>query len=119
MEEDIAVVRHPGYYLKNLLDERGLLQADLAFIIGANQSAINQVVNQNRPVNAEMSKALGAAFGLPANHFADLQTAYDLAQADEPDPIVRMRADIVQKYPVRDMVRRGWLKTGKPELLQK
>jgi HTH-type transcriptional regulator / antitoxin HigA len=109
---------HPGKYLKRLLAEKGLLQSDLAFILGLAPPIINAIVSERRSVNAELSKALGLVLGYPANHFADLQTAYDLARADDPDPAVATRADLLSKYPIRDMIRRQWLRDADAESLQ-
>ena len=57
-----------------------------------------------------MSKALGQAFELSSDYFADLQKAYDLACASEPNPAISLRAKMQNNYPVREMIRRGWIK---------
>ena len=56
-----------------------------------------------------MAKAFGEAFDVPAEFFANLQQAYDLAQARTPDPSVAVRRNMQSTYPVREMIKRGWL----------
>ena len=101
--------RHPGEHLKQMLSERQLSQSDLAFILGQSVTGVNQITSGKRGISPDMSKALGEALNLDHRYFADLQTEYDLAQASEPDPAVSLRADMLQKYPIREMIKRGWL----------
>jgi HTH-type transcriptional regulator / antitoxin HigA len=103
---------HPGKVLKGTLADMGILQLDLAFILGVATQTVNAIINGRRDVDAEMSKALGVALGMPPGYFADIQKAYDLAQAEDPDPAVRARADIVHTFPIREMLNRGWLPEG-------
>src|SRR5262249_46021150 len=53
-----------------------------------------------------------------AEFFANLQKQYDLARAKAPDPAVRTRAALQAVYPVREMIRRGWLGESDPALLE-
>lgn len=100
---------HPGVHLAEELQKRGWSQLDLAFVLGSHSKAVNQIINGKQGVSPSMSRALGDALGLPGNYFADLQTAYDVASASEPDPAVSLRARLASTYPIRDMIKRGWL----------
>ncbi len=108
---------HPGAILKTELDKRGWNQSDLTFVLGSNQKAVNQIINAKQGISPAMSKALGDALSLPGNFFADLQQAYDLATANDPDPSVSMRARLQGNYPIREMVKRNWLKDGDADSL--
>ena len=114
-----AAVRHPGEHLKTILAKRGLLQSDLAFILGQSIKGVNLIVAEKRGISPEMSIALGQALNLDHRYFADLQTEYDLAHADEPDPAVSLRAEMLHKYPIREMIKRGWLDDADADHLQK
>ena len=103
---------HPGKVLADELASRSWSQTDLTFVLGCNAKAVNQIINGKQGVSPAMSKALGQAFGLSPSHFADLQRIYDLAMAGEPDPGVTARATMMRTYPIREMVRRGWLKSA-------
>jgi HTH-type transcriptional regulator/antitoxin HigA len=65
-----------------------------------------------------MAKALGEAFDVPAEFFANLQQAYDLAQARTPDPSVAARRDMQSTYPVREMIKRGWIEQSDAAMLE-
>jgi HTH-type transcriptional regulator/antitoxin HigA len=108
-----AGIIHPGERLKELLDEKGWMQSDLAFILGLPDSVIHSVITGKRNINPQLSKALAAGFASPeigSDYFAALQTAYNLATSDDVDPSVSLRADLLQRYPVREMIKRGWLR---------
>lgn len=112
------MAEHPGRILKKILAEKGLLQSDLAFILGQRTAGLNQIIAEKRGVSADMSKALGEALGLRPDYFANLQIAYEIAIADDPDPSVSLRASLLSKYPIRDMIRRGWIEDSDAQGLQ-
>ena len=103
---------HPGTRLRAELEKRGWSQSDLIFVLGCQPKTVNQIVNGKQGISPAMSKALGEALGLPADYFADLQKAFDLASANDPDPSVSLRARMQQNYPIREMIKRGWLQDG-------
>ena len=111
-------VKHPGHYIKEEMEERDWSQRDLAFILGVSEQAINPILNGKRGISPEMAKALGEAFDVPAEFFANLQQAYDLAQARTPDPSVAVRRAMQTAYPVREMIKRGWLEQSDATMLQ-
>jgi HTH-type transcriptional regulator / antitoxin HigA len=113
-----AWTMHPGMYIKEEMDERGWSQRDLAFILGCSEQAINPILNGKRGISPEMAKALGVAFDVPAEFFANLQQAYDLAQARTPDPSVAVRRSMQSAYPVREMIRRGWIEAADANMLE-
>jgi HTH-type transcriptional regulator/antitoxin HigA len=110
-------IQHPGFYLKEEMEARGWLQRDLAFILGIPEQAVNIIVSGKRAISPDMARALGDAFDVPAEFFANLQNAYDLSRAQEPSPAVSVRAKMQSNYPVREMIKRGWFEDGDPTLL--
>lgn len=108
---------HPGNYLKEEMVARGWLQRDLAFILGIPEQAVNVILSGKRGISADMAKALGDAFDVPAEFFANLQKAYDLSRANAPNPGVAVRARMQSIYPIREMIKRGWIDDGDPTLL--
>lgn len=106
---------HPGRILADELASRGWSQIDLTFVLGCSPKAVNQIINGKQGVSPAMSKALGKALGLPLDHFAGLQRAYDLAEAKEPEAGITARASLLSTYPIREMVRRGWLRSAAAE----
>ena len=111
-------IKHPGHYLKEEMEERGWMQRDLAFVLGCPEQAINMILSGKRGISPEMAKALGQAFDINPETFANLQKAYDMAHADEPDPGVTVRAKMQNKYPVREMIKRGWIESTDAAMLE-
>lgn len=111
-------VKHPGFYIKEEMEERGWLQRDLAFILGCPEQAINMIVSGKRGISPEMAKALGDAFDVNPETFANLQKTYDLAHAEQPDPGVAVRARMQNQYPVREMIKRGWIQLSDTAMLE-
>lgn len=111
-------IKHPGHYLKEEMEERGWIQRDLAFILGCPEQAVNLILSGKRGISPEMAKALGEAFDINPDTFANLQKAYDMAHADDPDPGVTVRAKMQNRYPVREMIKRGWIEPSDASMLE-
>jgi len=102
-------VENPGDTIKRLMQEKGWSQAELAYVLGVTSSTVNQVVNSKRPITPEMAKLFGAAFNKPAEMFAEIQAKWSLLSAPDPDSEVRVRAFAQSSFPLREMVKRGWI----------
>ena len=114
----IGEVPHPGFYIREELDARGWSQRDLAYILGTPEQAVNMIISGKRGISSEMAKALGKAFDVNPDLFANLQRAYDMSRAREPDPDVERRARLQAAYPVREMIKRGWIYDTDASLLE-
>lgn len=108
----------PGVFIKIELEARGWSQRDLAFILGQTEQQLNPLLTGKRTITPDMARLLGDAFDASPQFFLNLQGQYDLQNAKEPDPAVRTRAELQTSYPVRDMIRRGWVQDGEASLLQ-
>ncbi len=106
----MSEIYHPGLKLKELLDNKNWSQSDLVLVSGCSAETINLIIAGKRGISPAMSKILGKAFDLKEDHFLSLQKEYDISQADEPNPIVELRAKLQSNYPLREMIKRGWLK---------
>ena len=109
---------HPGFYIKEEMEARGWLQRDLAFILGCKEQALNPILSGKRGISPEVAKALGQAFDVPAEFFLNLQRAYDLVQAHDPSPDVAIRARLQSKYPIREMIKRGWIEDSDAPMIE-
>ena len=110
-------VDHPGTFIKEELTARGWEQVDLAYILGMKAQQLNPLLTGKVSITPDMAAALGDAFDMPAEFFANLQKLYDLNKAKPADPGVRARAQWVGFFPVRDMIKRGWIEDTEPGLL--
>lgn len=118
MTDLLTDVPPPGYFIKEELEARTWTQRDLAYVLGVPEQAVNLILSGKRGISADMAKALGEAFNVEAEFFTNLQRAYDLSLAREPDPGVARKARLQSKYPVREMIKRGWLVDAQADLLE-
>lgn len=108
----------PGEIIKGELEARGWSQRDLAFILGQTEQQLNPLLTGKRSISADMARLLGDAFGVNAQFFANLQSEYEISRAKEPDPSVKTRAHLQGSFPLRDMIRRGWIEDAEGSLLE-
>lgn len=111
-------VRHPGFYIKEEMEARGWSQRDLAFILDSNEQSVNAILNGKRGISADMAQSLGAAFDVEPEFFANLQQRHDLANAKAPNPDVAVRRQMQSTYPVREMIKRGWIVASDTAMLE-
>lgn len=108
----------PGYFIREELEAREWTQRDLAYVLGVPEQAVNLILSGKRGISADMAKALGEAFDVQAEFFTNLQRRYDLSLAKAPDPSVARKARLQSKYPVREMIKRGWFIDTQADLLE-
>lgn len=107
-----AQVFPPGDFIREELEERGWSQADLARVIGRDESNLSKLIAGKMSLTPAMARDLSAAFGTSAEYWMNLETSYRLGQAngdDNPD-VVRRRARLYDLAPVRDMQKRQWIR---------
>lgn len=114
---DAHLSDHPGSYIAEELEARGWAQADLAFILGADAGQLNRLIKGKTGITPDTAVLLGEAFDVPAGFFMNLQKAYDLKRAKQADPGVKARASWLSVFPVREMMKRGWIEAAEPHLL--
>lgn len=73
---------HPGEFLREILEELNLSQAQFARSIGASTMRISHVVKGTRPVTAELALLFGRALGQSPQYWLNLQATYDLKIAE-------------------------------------
>ncbi len=102
----------PGQYILALLAKRGWSQRVLAIVLGVDETGINRLVADKRPVDAPMALVLGEVFNVRPEKFLQLQRRFDLRKARimvRPDPQRTTRANIFGELPITEMMKRGWL----------
>lgn len=111
-------VPHPGEFIAEELEARGWFQRDLAYILGVPEQAVNLIITGKRGISPDMAKALGEAFDVNPTFFSNLQNAYEMSRARTPDPAIAKRAMFQRAFPVREMIKRGWLVDSDVSLLE-
>lgn len=102
----------PGQLIEALLADRKWTKRVLAIVLDMDETGINRLVADKRPVDAAMALTLEEVFQVPAERFLELQRDYDLAKARivaRPDPGRATRARLYGDLPVTDMIKRGWI----------
>ena len=77
------IVEPPGSIIKDELEAREWLQADLAFILGMPEQSVNRILSGKSGITPRVAKLLAQAFDVPAEFFTNLQNSYDLYKADD------------------------------------
>jgi HTH-type transcriptional regulator/antitoxin HigA len=106
---NISVAKSPGTLVREIMETKGWNQVDLAYALGATTASVNQILGDKRGISHNMARALGAALDHPAEAFARAQAEWDVCNADEPEAAIAARARILSRYPLREMVKRGWV----------
>jgi HTH-type transcriptional regulator/antitoxin HigA len=104
--------RTPGQLIRQLLDEKGWTQRLLAVLLGVEETLVNKLTTDKRPVDAPMALMLSEVFSEPPERFLDLQKSLDLQLARimvAPDPRRSTRARLFGNLPVAEMIKRRWL----------
>ena len=75
---------HPGEYLEELLEARGMSQAELAIRLGISRKHISNVVNGKASITAELAHALEKVFcDYSAKYWLSIQNAFDIFQQNQ------------------------------------
>ncbi|MGI6650127.1 MAG: HigA family addiction module antidote protein [Syntrophomonadaceae bacterium] len=73
---------HPGETLKEILEDRGMSQRELAARTGVTESYISSVVNCQKAISVSFAKKLEYALDIDASFWINLQANYDKELAD-------------------------------------
>lgn len=107
-----AQVLPPGEFLKQELECRGWSQLELAEILARPPRLISELVSGKRAITPETAKGLEAAFGTSAELWMKLEAGYQLSKARVETSIVSRRAKLYAKFPVKELLRRGWVRSA-------
>ena len=69
---------HPGEFIKDELEARGLSQQELADKMKVSKSEISLVINGHRDINVKLAILLEKALGIDAEVWMNLQVKYDI-----------------------------------------
>jgi HTH-type transcriptional regulator/antitoxin HigA len=107
-----AQVFPPGDFLKQELESRGWSQAELAEILARPPRLISEIVSGKRAITPETAKGFEAAFGTSASLWMNLEAGYQLSRTNIGTSVAR-RARIYRKFPVKELLRRGWVRQAR------
>ena len=102
----------PGEFLREELEARGWSQQELADILGRPPRLISELISGKRAVTPETACGLADAFGTSAEYWMNLESQYQLSKVNTSNNQVARKARLYEKFPVRDMLRRGWVQAS-------
>ncbi|MGA2589120.1 MAG: helix-turn-helix domain-containing protein [Bryobacteraceae bacterium] len=102
--------QHPGKILKRILDEKGWTQDDLALVIGKSRQSVSEFVSCKTGITLDMAVVLAVAVGNSAQEWLKWDHLYRLSISEKDTSEVEIKARLYGLAPVRDMVKRGWIR---------
>lgn len=112
MAKNVAEVFPPGEFLKEELEARGWSQIELAEIMGRPSRVVSEVIAAKRAITPETAVALGEALGTGAEFWMNLESQYQLSKVRTEPNVISRRAKLYNLFPVREMIKRGWVEAS-------
>ena len=101
---------HPGVYLGEEIEARGMTQTELARRMERPVQVVNEIVRGRKAISEETALGLERVLGTPARVWLNLQSMYGLVRARlAEEAALNEQADWLRRFPVREMARRGWI----------
>lgn len=91
-----AFPTHPGAILKEEIEYRGISQRQLAQKMGIAYSALNEILNERRPLTEKTALLFAAALDIDAEPLLRLQMRYNV-QAVRADKTFMQRLEHIRK----------------------
>lgn len=108
-----AEIFPPGEFLRDELEARGWTQTELAEIIGRPVRLINEIIAGKKAITPETAIQLGDSLGTGPELWMNLESQYQLSKVRTADGLIARRARLYERFPVREMIKRGWIETSK------
>jgi addiction module HigA family antidote len=108
---------HPGEYLAEILDARGISQADLSRRTNLSDKTLNLIIHGKEPVTPETSISLERVLGVSANIWNGLNADYELrisriAEQENHKPDIAW----AKKFPKKYLVQSGLMEAPNDDL---
>lgn len=108
-----AEVFPPGEFLREELEARNWSQTELAEIIGRPVRLVNEIIAGKKAITPETAIQLGESLGTGPEVWMNLESQYQLSKVRSADDLIVRRADLYGRFPVREMIKRGWVMASK------
>lgn len=106
-----TTTRTPGQYIREELDARGWTQEVLSKILNRPMPTVNEIIQGKRAIMPEMAISLGLAFDMSPSVWMEREAAYRLSLVQPDDGETARRAKIFGIGPIKEMQKRGWVRT--------
>lgn len=112
-EYDFIEIFPPGELLKQELAERKWSQVEFAEIIGKDTKFVNEIINGKRSITPETAIIFSTAFNSNPELWMKLESQYQLSKVNIKTDNISRKAKLYEKFPVRELIKRGWIKASK------
>jgi len=108
------VAFHPGETLAEKLEELGMGPKEFSVRSGKPEKTIIAILKGESSITPEMAVQFEHVLSIPAHFWLNLQRDYDEFRArEERRELIIKTAEWTHKFPVREMINRGWLPDAK------
>ena len=82
IEYNDSIAFHPGYYIKEIVDESGLTQADFAKRLGTTPENLSLLIRGEQSLSIDIAMKLSRMIGTSVSYWLNLQNRYDTLVAE-------------------------------------
>lgn len=82
LEYNDKIAFHPGYYLKEMVEESGLTQEDFAKRLGTTPKNLSILIRGEQSLSIDIATKLSRMYGTTINYWLSLQQTYDSMRAE-------------------------------------
>mgnify|MGYP000108854541 CR=1 FL=1 len=82
IEYNNKIAFHPGYYIKEIVDESGLTQEDFAKRLDTTPKNLSLLIRSEQSLSIDIAMKLSRLIGTSVNYWLNLQNAYDALIAE-------------------------------------
>jgi len=116
----LAEIFPPGEFLSDELEARNWTQTEFAEIIGRPTRLINEICLGKKSITPETAIQLADGLGTSPELWMNLESQFQLSKVPSTNNIIKRKADLHGKFPVREMTKRGWVeKSDNIDILEK
>lgn len=113
IEYNDTIAFHPGYYIKELVDESGLTQEDFAKRLDTTPKNLSLLIRGEQNLSIDIAMKLSRMIGTSVSYWLNLQNSYDALRAE-----FRSQEELVEERKVFDSLDYKYFKDhfGLPDL---
>jgi len=105
---------HPGETLAEKLEELGMGPKEFAVRSGKPEKTIIAVLKGTSAITPDMAVQFENVLRIPAHFWLNSQRHYNEFKArDKREEILKESVDWMHRFPVNDMIKKGWIEAGK------
>ena len=110
IEYNNKIAFHPGYYIKEIVEESGLTQEDFAKRLDTTPKNLSKLIRGEQSLSVDIAKKLSRLLGTSIRYWLNLQNSYDALRAEfdsDKDLFNSIDKDSEEYMDLRKMV--GWV----------